>query len=141
METTKNDLMNGMNYYKDYINNKEIVLDILNSKEIEFLFINKDSKKYNYIIVINNHRFDYFEGLGNEPLNDKNKGEKIISAINCLLLDMSYSDYGLDEFIEEMGYKATEGIRVYNAIQENSKKIKEIFSKEEIDILSSSMEL
>jgi len=139
------DILNSK--YVEYIENVEKVENILNQCEFDLIALPETKKQYNYILLIDDKKFDYHEGKGNEKLNAKNKNDKIINAIWCLLSDRDcVSCYDEYDFICEFGYnenadKLKEGHFIYNTILENNEKLKKCFSKEQLEFLTNNIQL
>ena len=142
MKANRNDLINGLDYYDEYIENKNDLIKAFDEKikTVSLTLNNKEKNKYNYTLNINKYRFNYFEGIGCEQLTHDNLGKKIISAIDCLIKDYSYSNYDLDEFSNDMGYKPSEAIKILREIKKNSVKIISIFG-DELPTLESNLSL
>lgn len=132
-----------------YVENKEEVLKILENVNFEIGYDDEqdDWNGYNYIITIERNSikqdFKYREGMAHDTLTDENEQEKIISALHCILTDLSCI-YGrtVIDFIEEFGYdNIRDGEKVFNNILEEERKIKTLFSQDEIDIMQENIQL
>lgn len=152
MNTTQNNAIYNTKEIKDfgdlneYISNKEMVLGILNKAKFSIKGNGIRGNDYKYILEISmnnkSFEFDYFEGCGNKILNEENGLNKIISCLWCLLSDYGCTGYSLTEFMEEFGYDSlAESKPIYNKILENNKKLIQIFSEEEIDLLKENIDL
>lgn len=136
------------NKYLEYVNNVEQVEHILNQCEydLEYLTTNENKRKYN--LIINDLKFSYFEGMGHELVNSRNKQDKMLNAIWCLLSDMSFYNQSATEydFIYEMGYNDNaktmeEGHKIYLTIQRNNEKLLKCFSQEQLEFLTDNINL
>lgn len=94
-----------------------------------------NKRQYNYTLVIDDKKFNYFEGSGNKPLNAENKNDKIINALWCILSDYSFKDYSISEMMDALGYDCSEAKRILNAINRNSERLEAIFTDEEMEFL------
>ena len=145
----KNKILDIINSkYIKYIENAEKVESILNQCEFDLIALPETKQQYNYILLIDDKQFSYHEGKGNEKLTSKNKNDKIINAIWCLLSDRGYTKYTSNEydFLCEFGYnenadKLKEGHFVYNSILEKNEKLKKCFSNEQLDFLTENIQL
>lgn len=134
--------------YIEYIENAEQVENILTQCAYDLIPLPETKKQYNYILLIDDKKFDYHEGKGNEKLNKQNKNDKIINAIWCLLSDRDCVKYTGNEydFLCEFGYnenadKLKEGHFIYNSILENNEKLKKCFSNEQLEFLTNNINL
>ena len=132
----------------EYIENKEQVEKILNTCNYNIKFVGEDFRNYYYKLYINKFAFNYFEGKGNDELNDDNKNDKIINAVWCLLIDRQSINYCNNEydFICEFGYNENaetmkNGHKIYNDILENNKKLAKFFDDEQLDFLTENIQL
>lgn len=134
----------------EYVENKEQVENILNQCEYDFVYVgyDADNKQYKYILYINDLKFDYFEGVGNEKLTAENKQDKLLNAVWCLLSDRAcviHYDNEYD-FLCEFGYNENaktmeQGHNIYNDILKNNEKLLKAFSNEQLDFLSDNIQL
>ena len=131
----------------EYITEKSNVLQILKGAEFNLTDLGKEQNQYKYIFSIvrkNTKRtFDYFEGLGCEPLSNENLTEKIINCLWCLIMDYSLSE-GLDygEFRQNLGYENNvETKTIYRNILRNNKKLLDLFDINELEFLSYNINL
>lgn len=133
-----------------YVENLEQVENILNQCEYDLIFKELDTKEkqYKYILYINDLQFNYFEGIGNEKLNDTNKQDKILNAVWYLLSDRQCVLYNNNEydFICEYGYNENaqsmaKGHKIYNDILINNKKLLKCFNNEQLDFLTDNIQL
>lgn len=134
----------------EYVENKEQAENILNQCEYDLVYVGYDAdyKQYKYILYINDLKFGYREGVGNEKLTAENKQDKLLNAVWCLLSDracVTYSDNEYD-FICEFGYNENaksmeQGHNIYNNILNNNKKLLKAFSNEQLDFLSDNIQL
>lgn len=134
----------------EYVENKEQVEHILNQCEYDLVYVgyDADKKQYKYTLYINDLKFDYFEGVGNEKLTAENKQDKLLNAVWCLLSDRSCvtcfdNEY---DFICEFGYNEDaksmeQGHNIYNNILKNNEKLLKAFSNEQLDFLSDNIQL
>lgn len=134
--------------FEEYVENQEKVLEVLKNVNFEIDYNEeKNGNGYYYIITIerNNKKqnFDYMEGIAHETLTDDNKQEKIINALHCIMSDLNcIYDRTVIDFIEEFGYDdIREGEKVFNDILEEERKIKTLFSQDEIDIMQENIQL
>ena len=148
----KNDLVYGTCKITDfgdlekYVENKEKVLQIL--ERVNFVIKGKGfGQGYHYELEIftdnQEEHFEYSEGYGFDILTEENGVNKIINALWCLLSDYFCID-GMDiiDFMEEYGYESLqEGKKVYKDIEENNKKLLNIFTEEEIEYLKDNIQL
>lgn len=150
----KNDLVYGackitdFGDLEEYVENKEKVLQIL--ERVNFVLKGKgqsSGRGYVYDLEIftdsKEEHFEYSEGLGLDILNEQNGLEKVINALWCILSDY-FCIYEKDiiEFMEEYGYEnLQEGKKVYKDIEENNKKLLNIFTEEEIEYLKDNIQL
>ena len=150
----KNDLVYGackitdFGDLEEYVENKEKVLQIL--ERVNFVLKGKgqsSGRGYVYDLEIftdsKEEHFEYSEGLGLDILNEQNGLEKVINALWCILSDY-FCIYEKDiiEFTEEFGYEdLQEGKKVYKDIEENNKKLLNIFTEEEIEYLKDNIQL
>ena len=150
----KNDLVYGaykiteFGSLEEYVENREKVLQIL--ERVNFVLKGKgqsSGRGYVYDLEIftdsKEEHFEYSEGLGLDILNEQNGLEKIINALWCILSDY-FCIYERDiiEFMEEFGYEdLQEGKKIYKDIEENNKKLLNIFTEEEIEYLKDNIQL
>ena len=150
----KNDLVYGackiteFGSLEEYVENREKVLQIL--ERVNFVLKGKgqsSGRGYIYDLEIftdsKEEHFEYSEGLGLDILNEQNGLEKVINALWCILSDY-FCIYERDiiEFMEEFGYEdLQEGKKVYKDIEENNKKLLNIFTEEEIEYLKDNIQL
>ena len=148
----KNDLIYGackitdFGDLEEYVENKEKVLQIL--ERVNFVIKGKGfGQGYHYELEIftdnQEEHFEYSEGYGFDILTEENGVNKIINALWCLLSDYFCID-GMDiiDFMEEYGYEnLQEGKKVYKDIEENNKKLLNIFTEEEIEYLKDNIQL
>ena len=150
----KNDLVYGackitdFGDLEEYVENKEKVLQIL--ERVNFVLKGKgqsSGRGYVYDLEIftdsKEEHFEYSEGLGLDILNEQNGLEKVINALWCILSDY-FCIYEKDiiEFMEEYGYEnLQEGKKVYKDIEENNKKLLNIFTEDEIEYLKDNIQL
>lgn len=150
----KNDLVYGackitdFGDLEEYVENREKVLQIL--ERVNFVLKGKgqsSGRGYIYDLEIftdsKEEHFEYSEGWGLDILTEENGVNKIINALWCLLSDY-FCIYERDiiEFIEEYGYEnLQEGKKVYKDIEENNKKLLNIFTEEEIEYLKDNIQL
>jgi uncharacterized membrane protein YkoI len=135
--------------YIDDVENLEQVQNILNKHnfDIEYIKLENAKKKYVYKFYIDGVKFDYFEGLGNEKLNDQNKQDILLNALWCLLQDRDYANcFGQADFLFEFGYNENaktlaDGIKTYEKIKRNNAKLLKIFSNADLDFLASNINL
>lgn len=127
----------------EYITNKERVFDILKDKTFDLVFTHKDTM-FHYVFIINDTTFDYGEGLGHEPMTEKNKHDKIISALYCVLSDADTMNFfkSIDDFANEFGYTSiSQTIKVFYSCQETNEKLNKIFTKQELHELRENIQL
>ena len=142
MKATQNDIKNGLQYYNQYITEVPEVEKILLEKRFELNYTGLKNDRYNYIFKINGIRFNYFEGIGNDRLNNENAPEKIINSLWCLLIDDTYYNYDIDDFFHELGYeKVSEVINTLKAISKNHDKLLMCFTPEELETLKDNIQL
>jgi hypothetical protein len=60
--------------------------------------------------------------------------------LGSLLLEASLCDYNLEDFARELGYDLKEAEKIYKEIQKQAKKLKRIFTKEELEELLTYLE-
>ena len=135
----------------EYIRNKKRVFDILKTKHFELELVgidkmhNEDKQPmYHYTLTINDTTFNYFEGLGHEPMTEENKHDKIINALHCLLLDADTMNFfkSIDDFANEFGYTSiSQTIKVFNACKEINDKLGQLFTKQELHELRENIQL
>ena len=133
---------------EEYVENREKVLQIL--ERVNFVLKGKgqsSGRGYIYDLEIftdsKEEHFEYSEGLGLDILNEQNGLEKVINALWCILSDY-FCIYERDiiEFMEEFGYEdLQEGKKIYKDIEENNKKLLNIFTEEEIEYLKDNIQL
>ncbi len=70
------------------------------------------------------------------------RNPELEDILGSILQDTIYLDYGFDDFANEMGYDtdSRKAKKIYKEIQEQSKKINRIFSKEEQEELLTYLE-
>lgn len=147
MENNENVKIKGFGDLEEYVENKEEVIAILSKVEFNIEYIKQGGTSYDYkFSIIYNEKtfnFDYGEGFGNAILDNSNKENKIINALWCLLTDYRcVVDYSLVEFMQEFGYDSLkEGEEIYNKILEDNKKLLQVFTEQEIDILGENIQL
>lgn len=146
MENNEKVKIKGFGDLEEYIENKEEVIAILDKVEFNIEYVGQQKcYDYKFSIIYNGKTFDfdYGEGFGNAILDSSNKENKIINALWCLLSDYRcVVDYSLVEFMQEFGYDSLkEGEEIYNTILENNKKLLQIFTEQEIDILGENIQL
>lgn len=127
----------------EYITNKERVFDILRDKTFDLVFVHKDTM-YHYVFLINDTTFNYSEGLGYEPMTEENKGEKIVNALHCVLLDADTMNFfkSIDDFANEFGYTSiSETLKVFYSCQETNEKLSKLFTKQELQELRDNIQL
>lgn len=134
----------------EYVENIDQIEKILNQCEYDLEYIGKDSRnnQFKYILHINDIKFDYFEGIGNETLTAENKQNKILNAIWCLLSDrfcVRWADDAYD-FICKYGYNndaqaLKRGHSIYHQILKNNEKLLKCFSEEQLDFLTDNIQL
>ena len=134
--------------FEEYVENREKVLQIL--ERVNFVLKGKgQSSEKGYIYDLETftdskeEHFEYSEGFGLDVLNEQNGLEKVINALWCLLSDY-FCIYERDiiEFMEEFGYEdLQEGKKIYKDIEENNKKLLNIFTEEEIEYLKDNIQL
>lgn len=109
----------------EYVENQELVLKILEGYDFDIIFngIKEFDRQsyYNYqfiitnlktendhkqsgVGVLNDHYFDYSEGIGNDILDESNKLNKIINALWCIISDFMCYYMDFDEFVDTFGY-------------------------------------
>ena len=134
----------------EYVENIDQVEKILNQCEYYLEYIGKDSRnnQFKYILHINDIKFDYFEGIGNKPLNEENKQDKILNAIWCLLSDRQCVINSRDfyDFVCEYGYNENaeqlkKSKEIYEAIKINNEKLLKCFSSWQLDFLTDNIQL
>lgn len=134
----------------EYVKNKEKVENILNQCEYNLIFngLDEKEKQYKYILYINDSNFDYFEGIGNKPLNEENKQDKILNAIWRLLSDRQCVNNLRDfyDFVCEYGYNENakqlkKGKEIYEAIKINNEKLLKCFSSWQLNFLTDNIQL
>ena len=135
--------------YEEYIDKKDEVLKILD--EVDFTIEDNGLlfNQYNYIVTIYNKdksvSIEYYEGIGNEPLNESNATDKVISMLWCTLQDYNYTtniyENNILDFIEDFGYDVKEGRRIFSAMIENTNKLLEVFTKEDLEFLKDNINL
>lgn len=135
---------------ENYVENKEKVENILNQCKYDLIFngINEKEKQYKYILYINDIKFDYFEGMGNEKLNNTNKQDKLLNAIWCLLTDRQCVNNcgNFYQFACDYGYNFNtttleNGYKIYNDINSNNTKLLKCFNEEQLDFLTENIKL
>lgn len=127
----------------EYVENKDDVLAILQNVDIELTYNGvklKDGHNMRaYTLELNGVAFSYYEGMGLEPMTDKNKPEKAVNAIWCVLTDveaLAYCDT-VDEFMREYGYTdEIQARRIYKDIGSNSNKLARVFTDDEVATLT-----
>lgn len=127
----------------EYIRNKKRVFDILRDKTFDLVFVHKDTM-YHYVFLINDTTFNYSEGLGHEPMTEENKGEKLVNALHCVLLDADTMNFfkSIDDFANEFGYTSiSQAIKTFYLCQETHDKLSKLFSSQEIQELRENIQL
>ena len=132
----------------EYVENLEQVERILNQCEYDLKYIVLKDNQRIYNLYINDICFKYFEGIGNKPLNEENKQDKILNAIWCLLSDRQCVINSRDfyDFVCEYGYNENaeqlkKGKEIYEAIKINNEKLLKCFSNEQLDFLTDNIQL
>lgn len=134
----------------EYVENKEQVEHILNQCEYDFVYVSYDTdkKQYKYTLYINDLKFDYFEGVGNEKLTAENKQDKLLNAVWCLLSDRQCVNNSIDfyDFACEYGYNLNadslkKGHKIFNDIQKNNEKLLHAFAGYQLDFLTHNIQL
>ena len=144
---------------KEVLKINEQVQEVTKNVNFEALWVNqntfKKDKQFKYIITIKDRKFDYFQGLGHmQKQTNYDKRMDIVKPLHpllsdvlyCLLSDMSCIEYNdMDDFIAEFGYdenidSVRKGEQIYRDIKENNKKLRSIFSNEQISKLNELLE-
>lgn len=133
---------------EEYVKNRDKVLQIL--EKVNFAIKGKGQeygKGYIYDLEMftdnKEEHFEYNEGVGLEVLDKDNGMDKIINALWCILSDY-FCICGRDivEFMEEFGYEdLAKAKKIYKDIEDNNKKLLNIFSKDEIEYLKRNIQL
>lgn len=132
----------------EYIENKDEVINILEKHNFYITyegkdFMNEEDKNvmYKYYVEIDGVKFDYYEGLGCDMLDAENTSDKIINALWCILNEINYIYDDLDDFMLNYGYEdRTQARKIYNQIKVNDKKMRGIFTEEEIGALTENIQ-
>lgn len=105
-----------------------------------------DLDRFNYGIKIWDDIFNYY-GSNKEFTDEKRNYNNVIttlptdddikkSALYCLVNDYwTYEDYTMEDFIDEFWYKAKEWMQVYNELEINNSRMKNVFTNDELKIL------
>ena len=125
----------------EYIENKEVVISILSKVNLNLLFDEFKKGAYYYKLKINDESIKYFENSGNSCLTTENKASKIINAIWCILTDNFYKDYTPTELSNELGYESKEADKILSSITKNNHKLHNIFSTNDIELLTENIQL
>ena len=99
----------------------------------------KTANKYKARIIYNNKKsmtIIYYTG------NGWKKDPVLEDILGSILLDVTYLDYGFEDFASELGYDpdSRTAEKIYKDIQKQAKKINRIFSKEEQEELLTYLE-
>lgn len=128
--------------YKEYVENIDKVVELLNKHDFEM--VENPLQARQYMLYINDIGFEYSEGEANEMINSRNKQEKILNAIWCVLMDISCYLESKDfiEFAENFGYNNyREAQRIYEACKVNYEKMLKLFTESEIEFLQENIQL
>lgn len=135
-------------YNNEYISNKKQVYDILKKKTYSLTFLGvgymNKNRMYHYQFSIDNMSFDYYEGLGHEKLDKKNKGLKIINALWCILKDADAINFldSVSRFMQEYGYTDIDyAIKLFDLCKDTKEKLARLFTKEELQVLNDNINL
>lgn len=143
MKILKSDLDAAIKYYGKYVDNQDDVKEILYQHSFEIVGTQNsinDNKKRNYSILIDDKSFLYSEGPAHKPLEKGNGGNKLLSAINCLLLDYYYGTMTLDEFVGELGAEGA-FINIHRQCVSNKIRLDSVFTASEIQTLTDNINL
>ena len=126
----------------EYIENKEVVISILSKVNLNLLFDEFKKGAYYYKLKINDESIKYFENSGNSCLTTENKASKIINAIWCILTDNFYKDYTPTELLDELGYESLKKAnKILSDINKNNHKLHNVFSTNDIELLTENIQL
>lgn len=143
--------MKNVIYQNEYITNKKKVYNILKTKDFKLEYkgldkMNPQDKQemYHYILYINGVGFDYYEGLGHNPLDQENIWYKIINAFDCLLKDSDTINFfkSITDFMEEFGYcDYKQALNVFEGCKSINEKLTKLFTRQELNVLRENITL
>lgn len=156
-ERSQNDFNALLEYYDEYINDKDRFISEIWEKIESVTYVNgglipdPEWEHNKHIFVINGEFFEYKTGIGIDCQQNKstryNQYKLLLDCVYSVLTDSWYAiNYTEDDFVEELGYTDSvksykTGIQVYADTWASYRRAKEIWNKQTIASIYDIMQL